>query len=64
MFRTKKQFFEAIKGLGNITARYDSDLKEYRVNLRGGKEATAYYTDNRDDALDTARAMSKAGKPC
>ena len=30
---------------------------EYRVNLRGGTEDTAYYTDDKEDALATARAM-------
>ncbi len=32
---------------------------EYRVNFKAGKEATAYYTDDADDALGTARAMSR-----
>jgi hypothetical protein len=26
---------------------------EYRVNFIGGTEATAYYTDDREDAVDT-----------
>lgn len=30
---------------------------EYRVNFRGGSEATAYYADDVDDAINTARAM-------
>lgn len=32
--------------------------KEYRVNLVGGTEATAYYTDYLPDALGTGRAMA------
>lgn len=32
---------------------------EYRVNFRGGKEATAYYTNDRQDAVNTAIDMSK-----
>lgn len=31
---------------------------EYRVNLIGGTEAQAYYTNDRADAMGTARAMS------
>jgi hypothetical protein len=30
---------------------------EYRVNYRYGKEATAYYTNNLNDAVKTARSM-------
>ena len=32
---------------------------EYRVNFRGGTEATAYYTNDRDDAVATAKAMRR-----
>lgn len=31
---------------------------EFRVNFRDGAEATAYYTDDLDDALSTGRAMA------
>lgn len=31
---------------------------EYRVNRIGGDEAGAYYTNDRQDAVDTARAMA------
>jgi hypothetical protein len=31
---------------------------EYRVNFRGGKEATAYYTNDLRDAYDTGIAMA------
>ena len=30
---------------------------EYRVNFRGGSEATAYYTNDAKDAIYTAWAM-------
>lgn len=33
---------------------------EYRVNLRGADEATAYYTDDIEDAVVTAQAMRRA----
>jgi hypothetical protein len=35
---------------------------EFRVNLSGGKEATAYYTNCLDDAVATARAMALEAK--
>jgi hypothetical protein len=36
---------------------YSADTREYRVNLRGGNEATAYYTDDHEDAVATAVQM-------
>jgi hypothetical protein len=33
---------------------------KWRINYRGGKEATAYYTTDDDDALGMARAMEVA----
>ena len=35
---------------------------EYRVNFRGGSEDTAYYTDDIQDAADTARVMAQSCK--
>lgn len=32
---------------------------EYRVNLLGGSEDTAYYTNDLDDAVETARLMNE-----
>ena len=32
---------------------------EYRVNFRDGNEATAYYTDNLEDAVRTAIEMGR-----
>ena len=31
---------------------------KYRVNLRDGNETTAYYTDNLEDAVNTAVEMA------
>lgn len=33
---------------------------EFRVNIRGGGEETAYYTDDLADAVKTAQAMGVA----
>lgn len=35
------------------------ETNEYRVNLRNGTEATAYYTNDIEDAIDTGRYMAK-----
>lgn len=32
---------------------------EYRINFKGGKEATAYYTDDLEDAMNTGKSMVK-----
>jgi hypothetical protein len=32
---------------------------DYRVNFRDGNETTAYYTDNLDDAVNTAIEMAR-----
>ena len=40
-----------------ITITFSTDLGEYRVPGPAGTEAQAYYTDDRDDAEDTARAV-------
>jgi predicted hotdog family 3-hydroxylacyl-ACP dehydratase len=34
---------------------------EYRVNIRAGREATAYYTNDLQDALATGIAMAEKG---
>jgi hypothetical protein len=38
---------------------------DYRVNFRDGNETTAYYTDNLEDAVNTAVEMARirAGRP-
>jgi hypothetical protein len=39
---------------------------DYRVNLRDGNETTAYYTDNLEDAVNTAveKARKRGQSPC
>lgn len=56
---TIKELREALKTLGCTLQIRDG---EYRVNIKGGSEATAYYTDDREDALDTARFMVESTK--
>lgn len=36
-----------------------TDCGEYRVNLIGGTEAQAAYTDDLDDAIGTAKLMAE-----
>lgn len=40
-----------------IVLKKISATGEYRVNFQGGKERTAYYTNDLHDALDTGRDM-------
>ena len=47
-----------LKARGVIVRR--TPWGEYRVNFKGGREATAYYTTDIDDAKDTAVAMMGA----
>ena len=53
---TDAQLKQALRAIGFSLRKRDG---EYRVNFTGGGEATAYYTDDRADALDTARAMDR-----
>lgn len=43
-----------LKQLGLVLTRRDG---EYRVNFKGGREETAYYTNDLLDAFGTGRAM-------
>lgn len=52
---TQKATIKAIRALGLTCTR--TAYGEYRINLRKGTEATAYYTDDADDALATARYL-------
>ena len=49
-----KATLAAIKATGATARCVDG---EYRVNTPGGKEATASYTNDAEDAIGTARAM-------
>lgn len=44
--------------LKGIILRWKSETEEYRVNFRGGREATAYYTNDLEDARNTGLAMA------
>lgn len=47
---------QAIKGMG-MRGSYDRDSDEFRINHPHNKEATAYYTNDHEDAVGTARHM-------
>ena len=55
---TVQQTLQAIKAIPSMTARR-TQYGEYCVNVRGLGEDTAYYTEDAEDAIDTARAMAK-----
>lgn len=48
---TAKQF------LSTMGMKITKSNDEYRVNFKNGNEATAYYTDDLDDAVNTGIAM-------
>ena len=54
---TQKQMKAQINALGLTVREKDGEI---RVNYRDGKEETAYYTNDRKDAVDTATAMDKS----
>jgi hypothetical protein len=54
--RTIKQTLQRVRELG-MSASYNSNTGEYRVNYREGTEQTAYYTTCGEDAIGTARFM-------
>lgn len=51
---TLKEAQKYVSSLG-LTLRHS--FGEYRVNFKGGKEATAYYTNDIKDAVSTAECM-------
>lgn len=54
---TDKQLQDAVRELGlTVTKVYG----EWRINYRGGEEATAQYVADNDDAWGTAQAMALA----
>ena len=55
MKMTDRELRVAIHALGLNLRKIDG---EYRVSRTGDDEALAYYTDDRADALDTARHMA------
>jgi hypothetical protein len=57
---TDKQLFQEVRSLGlTISKTFD----EYRINFRGEGERTACYTEDKEDTLGTAQAMSREEKP-
>lgn len=53
---TIQQTLKTIKSLG-LSARWNSEHREYLINFIGGSESTAYYTDSAIDAIGTAKKM-------
>lgn len=51
---TVSEAFDQIRATGAKVTRKDG---EFRVNVPGGKEATAYFTDDPKDAVETAKVM-------
>ena len=58
----KQDVVDQVKALG-LRAKWQAEWNEWKVNYPGGEEATAYYTSDGQDAIDTARRMAKEGKP-
>jgi hypothetical protein len=54
---------EAIKELQNIGIVLTKSVGEFRVNFRGGSEATAYYTNDLEDAVETGKSMKRERQP-
>ncbi len=48
-----------LRALGLVIRRENDG--EYRINFQGGDEATAYYTNDLDDAVGTGRDMARRG---
>jgi len=51
---TSTEVEQAIRAFGLAVTKVDG---KWRINYRGGKEATAYYTTDDDDAMGMATAM-------
>jgi len=60
---SKREQCKAIAQLPHIKCTWSSEWQEFRVTLDGlskeREEDVAYYTDDYEDAYDTASAMSK-----
>ncbi len=54
---TVNEAFDQIRATGAKVTRKDG---EFRVNVPGGTEGTAYYTDDAKDAIGTAKVMMSA----
>jgi hypothetical protein len=49
----------AFKGMAAISAKYDSENKEWQIKPKGGSEKDTYHTTDHDDAVSTALDMSE-----
>lgn len=58
MKRTFKLTKDQLKAIGITISKTSNMPNEYRVNLRDGKEATAYYTEDLEDAFLTGVVMA------
>jgi len=58
---TKKEAETLLRDAGMVITVNAAD-NEYRVNYRGGKEETAYYTNDLDDAVTTGLLMAQSRK--
>jgi hypothetical protein len=52
-----KHLFAAVRQLGFTCSKRDS---EYRVNVKNGRKESTYYTNDRQDAYDTAVAIANS----
>jgi hypothetical protein len=57
---TIKTAADILRPLGIALTR-DPQSKEFRVNFRRGREATAYYTNDLQDAVATGQDMARRG---
>lgn len=55
---TRKEAETILRDQGMVIT-VSADGNEYRVNYPRGKEATAYYTNDLDDAVSTGVAMAQ-----
>jgi len=55
---TVKEAIEILKEHSLVIKK--TDYGDFRVNFKGGKEATAYYTNDLMDAVNTGVSMSRA----
>lgn len=53
---TIKEAKNIVKALGYSLNK--TQFGEYRVNKKGGKEVTAYYTTDLNDAVGTSKALA------
>lgn len=58
---TIKQVLKTIREMG-LTATWNTYVQEFHINYKNGSEETAYYTQDKDDAIGTAIAMANNTK--